>query len=61
MGVKVRARYEGKVLRPFQDLDLHEGEEVEIEVQRSLADKFHGRLAVDRKTADEIVDMEIWD
>jgi predicted DNA-binding antitoxin AbrB/MazE fold protein len=61
MSVKVRARYEGKVLRPFQDLNLIEGEEVEIEVQRNLVDKFHGKMAIDKKTADEIIDMEIWD
>ena len=59
MGVKVRARYEGKVLRPFQDLNLIEGEEVEIVDQRNLVNKFHGKI--DKKTADEIIDMEIWD
>jgi len=61
MGVKVRAIYEGKVLRPFQDLNLIEGEEVEIEVKRNLVDKFHGKMAIDKKIADEIIDMEIWD
>ncbi len=42
-------------------MNLIEGEEVEIEVKRNLVDKFHGKVAIDKKTADEIIDMEIWD
>ncbi len=30
----VKARHEGKVLKPFQDLDLKDGEEVRIRVRR---------------------------
>jgi len=36
MSVTVRAKYENKVLKPYQDLHLNEGEEVQIKVQRNL-------------------------
>jgi predicted DNA-binding antitoxin AbrB/MazE fold protein len=61
MSVTVRAKYEDKVLKPYQDLHLNEGEEVQIKIQRNLIDKFHGKMAIDKKIADEIIDMEIWD
>jgi predicted DNA-binding antitoxin AbrB/MazE fold protein len=38
----VKARYEGKVLKPFQDLDLNEGDEVGIRVQGSATRKIRG-------------------
>ena len=38
----VKARYEGKVLKPFQDLDLNEGDEVGIRVQDSATRKIRG-------------------
>ncbi|NMX21414.1 DUF104 domain-containing protein [ANME-1 cluster archaeon GoMg4] len=33
MGIRVKARYENKVLKPLEGLDLKAGEEVEIEVK----------------------------
>jgi predicted DNA-binding antitoxin AbrB/MazE fold protein len=33
MGIRVKARYEDKVLKPLEELELKEGEEVEIEVK----------------------------
>ena len=30
MGIRVKARYENKVLKPLEGLDLEEGEDVEI-------------------------------
>jgi len=33
MGIRVKARYENKVLKPLERLDLEAGEEVEIEVK----------------------------
>ena len=38
----VKARHEGKVLKPFQDLDLKDGEEVRIRVQGSATRKIRG-------------------
>ncbi len=61
MGIKIRAKYERNVLKPFQDLHLNEGEEVDIEVERNPVDEFHGKLKIDKKIADEIINMEIWD
>ena len=40
----VRARYEGGVLRLLEELDLREGEEVEIVIRRSPAQVFGALL-----------------
>ena len=40
----VKARYENNVLKPLGKLDLIEGEEVEIEIIKSNADKIVGLL-----------------
>jgi Protein of unknown function DUF104. len=61
MSETIRAKYEDKVLKPYQDLHLNEGEVVQIKIQRNLIDKFHGKMAIDKKIADEIMDLEIWD
>ena len=36
MSETVRARYENNVLKPYQDLHLNGGEEVQIKIQRNL-------------------------
>jgi predicted DNA-binding antitoxin AbrB/MazE fold protein len=61
MGIRVKARYEDKVLKPLEGLDLKEGEDVEIEVKRALVEEFHGKMRIDKEIADEIIEMEIWD
>jgi predicted DNA-binding antitoxin AbrB/MazE fold protein len=33
MGIRAKARYEDKVLKPLEELGLEEGEEVEIELK----------------------------
>lgn len=38
----VKAKYENNVLKPLQKLDLNEGEEVEIEIIKSNADRIVG-------------------
>ncbi len=40
----VKARYEDKVLKPLEKLDLIEGDEVEIEIIKSNADRIVGLL-----------------
>lgn len=40
----IKARYENKVLKPLDELNLTEGQEVEIEVIESNADKIVGLL-----------------
>lgn len=57
--MKIRAIYKNNVLEPLKELDLREGEEVEIEVRRSMKD-FHGKLEIKKEIADKIIEMEIW-
>lgn len=42
MGTVVKARYEDKVLKPLGDLNLKEGEEVEIKVPGSATKRLFG-------------------
>lgn len=44
MSIRVRAKYENRTLRLFEDIGLREGEEVEIEIRKSAADEFHGMM-----------------
>lgn len=57
--MKTKAIYKNNVLRPLENLDLKGGEEVEIEVRRSLKD-FHGKIEIEKEIADEIIEMEVW-
>jgi predicted DNA-binding antitoxin AbrB/MazE fold protein len=61
MGIRVRAMYEGKALRPLREIELGEGEEVEIEIKKSPVDEFHGKMKIQKEIADEIIDIEMWD
>ncbi len=61
MGIKVKARYENEMLKPFGKLDLKEGEDVEIEVKKATVEEFHGKMRIEKEIADEIIEMEIWD
>jgi len=38
----IKAKYEGGALKPLEKLDLKEGEEVEIIIKDSVADKLYG-------------------
>ncbi len=42
MGTVVKARYEDKVLKPLGDMNLKDGEEVEIKVQGSATKRLFG-------------------
>ena len=57
--MKIKALYKNNVLKPLGKLDLKEDEEVEIEVKRSMKD-FHGKMAIEKETADKIIEMEVW-
>ena len=37
--IKVKAKYENKVLKPLEKLELEEGEEVVIEIQTSVVNR----------------------
>lgn len=42
MSAVIRARYEDKVLKPLGELNLKEGDEVEISVQVSVTSRIYG-------------------
>lgn len=54
--MKVKAIYESNVLRPLEDLDLMEGEEVEIEVKKSIVERTFGLIQLDSGVIDEIIE-----
>lgn len=60
--MSISAVYEKGVIKPLVRLGLEENEEIEIEVKRKkVFEKFYGKLELDEKTADEIIEMEVWD
>ncbi|MBN1455877.1 MAG: antitoxin family protein [Methanomicrobia archaeon] len=61
MVLKVKARYEGEVLKPLEAVDLKEGEEVELELKRGSLQDFHGKLQLEKELADEVIELELWD
>jgi len=54
--MKVKAVYESRVLRPLEELDLVEGEEVEIEVKKSIVDRTFGLIQLDSEVIDDIIE-----
>lgn len=60
--MSISAVYEKGIIKPLVKLELEEKEEIEIEVKRKKTfEKFHGKLELDEKTADEIIEQEAWD
>jgi len=60
--MSISAVYEKGVIKPLVGLDLEEHEEIEIEVKRKrVFEKYYGKLELDEKTADEIIETEVWD
>ena len=49
MGIRVKARYEDKVLIPLEELGLKEGEEVEIEVKKNPVEMLVGMIKISNK------------
>ena len=58
----VKVRYENNVLKPLEKLDLIDGEEVEIEIIKSNADRIVGLLKdIDVDSVDlQHVARDIW-
>jgi len=54
--MKVKARYEGRVLKPLEELDLREGEEVEIEIRKRVADRTFGVVSLGHEEIEEIIE-----
>jgi predicted DNA-binding antitoxin AbrB/MazE fold protein len=58
-GIRIKARYEDKVLQPLDELGLKEGEEVEIVIAGSLAKDFRGALKLeDAELIEEIAESD---
>ncbi len=57
MGIRVKARYENKVLKPLEGLDLKEGEDVEIEVKKSPVERLEGMIRIsNRRWVEELIE-----
>ncbi len=54
--MKVKAVYEGEVLRPLEKIDLKQGEEVELEVRRSVSDRTFGIVPLGHEDLEEIIE-----
>ncbi len=60
--MSISAVYKKGMIKPLEKLDLVENEKIEIEIKRKVGfEKFYGKLELEEKTADEIIEMEIWD
>jgi predicted DNA-binding antitoxin AbrB/MazE fold protein len=57
MRIKTKAIYENGILKPVQDLDLASGEEVEIEIGRSVR-RTKGIIKLDPEIARDIADSD---
>jgi len=56
MAIRVKARYENEMLKPLEKLELEEGEEVEIEVKKSVTEKTFGLIKLEHKAIEEIIE-----
>ncbi len=55
MGTRILARYEDKVLKPVEDLDLEDGELVELQIFESATRKILGLVGY-WEGVDEVLD-----
>ncbi|MEB2793801.1 MAG: antitoxin family protein [Caldisphaeraceae archaeon] len=53
MSKAIKARYEKGVLKPLEPLELREGEEVRIKIERSLREKLRDLIGVLGKSSEE--------
>jgi predicted DNA-binding antitoxin AbrB/MazE fold protein len=56
MAIKVKARYEDAVLKPLEKLDLEEGDEVELELKKSVTDRTFGIVPLNHEEIEEIIE-----
>jgi len=56
MGLKVKARYEDAVLKLLEAVDLEEGEEVELELKKSVTDRTFGIVPLNHEEIEEIIE-----
>ena len=56
MAIRIKARYENEMLKPLEKLELEEGEEVEIEVKKSVTERTFGLIKLEHETIEEIIE-----
>jgi len=56
MGIRVKARYENEILKPFGKLELEEGVEVEIEVPISMVERTYAVSKLSDEIIEEIIE-----
>ena len=54
--VKTKTMYEEGVLKPIGKLDLKEGEEVEIELKKSIKERTFGVIPLEHDDIEEIIE-----
>ena len=54
--MKVKAVYESHVLKPLGNLDLDEGEEVELVVKKNIVKRTYGLIKLSAEEIDEIIE-----
>ena len=52
----IKAVYENNVLKPLERVDLKEGEEVEIEVKKSITERTFGVIQLKHDEIEEIIE-----
>ena len=63
MSKAIRAKYENSVLKPLEPVDLEEGEEVQIRIERSLRERLKDLIGIlGRSNEDELERYleEVW-
>jgi len=56
LAIRVKARYEDKVLKPLEKLDLEEGEEVDIDVPISVVETTYAVSKLSDEIIEEIIE-----
>ena len=56
LAIRVKARYEDKVLKPLEKLELEEGEEVEIELPISIVETTYAVSKLSDEIIEEIIE-----
>lgn len=56
MAIRIKARYEKEMLKPLGKLNLKEGEEVEIELKKSITERTFGIIQLEHDEIEEIIE-----
>jgi predicted DNA-binding antitoxin AbrB/MazE fold protein len=56
MKIRTKAIYENGILRPMEKLDLKEGEEVELELKKSITERTFGIIQLEHEEIEEIIE-----